>query len=65
VTVPKIEHHLETIRCPNCGAIRTATVQHTYPFWMFVHHCDECDYNITDSEWERVDTQAPPAGGEE
>lgn len=49
-----IWHHLETIRCPKCGKVQDAVVQHSKPFWAYVHDC-ECKYTITDSEWEVVE----------
>lgn len=48
-------HHQETIRCPSCGKIQSAIVQHTTaPYWTYYHYCD-CDYVILESEWEVVD----------
>lgn len=45
--------HTETIKCPKCNAVQTATVEHTIPFYSYVHDC-ECGYTIMESEWERV-----------
>lgn len=49
-----ISTHEEKIRCPKCGTVQTATVEHTIIFDSFVHHCEHCDYWITESEWEPV-----------
>jgi hypothetical protein len=49
-----IGHHQETIRRPSCGKVQSAIVQHTEPWWAYYHYCD-CDYTITESEWEVVD----------
>ena len=46
--------HQETIKCPQCKALQTATVLHTIPFGSYVHFCD-CGYIITESEWDKVD----------
>jgi hypothetical protein len=46
-------HHAERIKCPKCGTIQDASVQHTVPFWSYAHECP-CGYWITESEWENV-----------
>lgn len=46
-------HHTDRIRCPECGAEQEAIVEHTWPWWSFVHLC-KCGYIITESEWEVV-----------
>ena len=46
--------HLETIICPECGAKQAAEVQHSWPYWSYVHTCD-CGYVILESEWETVE----------
>ncbi len=46
--------HAETILCPNCGREQVAIVEHTQPWWTYIHNCD-CGYIIMESEWERVD----------
>lgn len=48
-------NHQETIKCPNCEKHTEATVEHTAPFWSYVHEC-ECGYIITESEWEKVES---------
>lgn len=44
--------HLEKIICPKCKSVEEAAVQHTNPFWSYVHECSKCEYMITESEWE-------------
>jgi predicted RNA-binding Zn-ribbon protein involved in translation (DUF1610 family) len=51
VVNPKTESHTQIIICPNCGKKCIAKVEHTFPFWSYVHECD-CGYWITESEWE-------------
>lgn len=47
----KIKSHLEKIRCPECKSIQVATVEHTIPFWSYVHECYRCNFIIMESEW--------------
>lgn len=47
--------HEETIRCPQCGTVQTAFVEHTYPWWWYVHDCAECGYTILESEWSNIE----------
>lgn len=42
------------IRCPECGKIQEAKVEHTYPFATYVHFCVKCEYVILESEWQEV-----------
>ena len=44
--------HLEQIICPECESRETAEVQHTEPFWSYVHICSKCGHTIIESEWE-------------
>jgi len=46
--------HLERIRCPECGRVCEAAVEHTWPWWTYVHEC-QCGHIITESEWEADD----------
>lgn len=46
--------HTELIRCPECGAEQDATVEHTWPWWSYIHGCVKCGYIIMESEWEVV-----------
>lgn len=46
--------HYEAILCPECGSEEKATVEHTRPFWTYIHDCKNCDYTIMESEWNRV-----------
>lgn len=47
--------HKETIRCPECGCVQEAVVEHTRPWYTYIHFCDECGYCIMESEWETVE----------
>ena len=47
------ESHTERIICPSCKKGCDATVDHTWPFYSYVHFC-ECGYTITESEWEKI-----------
>lgn len=46
--------HEELIRCPKCGHVQRARVQHTLPFHTYIHTCESCLYTILESEWEVV-----------
>jgi len=47
--------HIESIVCPKCSHIEDATVDHTQPWYSYVHTCTACGYIIMESEWESVD----------
>jgi MinD superfamily P-loop ATPase len=49
----KIEQksHNELIVCPECKHECNATVIHTVPFFTYIHDCHNCDYVITESDW--------------
>ena len=47
-------YHNETIVCPQCGKIQEAKVEHTVPFFTYIHDCENCGYTIMESEWVRV-----------
>ena len=44
---------MERIVCPKCEKAQDAIVEHTHPFWSYVHNC-ACGYTILESEWDRV-----------
>jgi ribosomal protein S27E len=44
--------HFEDIICPGCGGVENAEVEHTWPWWAYVHTCTGCGYVIMESEWE-------------
>jgi len=48
------KHH-ETILCPECDSKEQATVEHTRPWWTYLHTCKNCDYQIMESDWDRTD----------
>lgn len=50
----EVWHHIEEIYCAGCGAEESATVEHTHPFWSYVHTCSKCGYTNIESEWDRV-----------
>ena len=51
---PAVYPRDETIKCPQCGNVQTATVEFEewMPFPAYVHTCGNCLYTITESEWE-------------
>jgi len=48
-----IPTHTEQIECPECGSLQNATVEHTQPFWTYIHECN-CGHTIMESEWNVV-----------
>jgi hypothetical protein len=50
------ESHLEIIRCPECNHLQIATIEHTAPWYSYVHECSNCKYVIMESEWEGIKT---------
>lgn len=48
-----IPTHTEQIECPECGSLQNATVEHTQPFWTYIHECN-CGHTIMESEWDVV-----------
>lgn len=49
-----IKFHFENIVCPECDREQLATVEHTFPFFTYIHECVGCGYTIMESEWEKV-----------
>lgn len=49
-----MKDHLETIECPNCGKIQQAIVEHSEPWFTYVHTCISCGYTIMESEWNKL-----------
>jgi len=45
--------HEEIIICPECEKEQVAEVEHTFPFYSYVHKCAniDCNYIITESDW--------------
>lgn len=43
--------HTKTIQCPMCDHIQQAEVEHTFPFYTYIHDCEKCGYTILESEW--------------
>ena len=52
-----MESHIEEIECPECGKQQLAKVEHSEPFWTYIHQCVQCNYFIGESEWETVKTK--------
>jgi len=50
----KAKEHIEIIECPNCNSVQAATVEHTVPWWSYVHECSECGFIIMESEWNKI-----------
>lgn len=50
----KANTHDEVIQCPECGKRQIATVLLTVPFATYIHHCLECEYIITESDWTKL-----------
>lgn len=51
-----METHEEIIKCPNCGSVEAAEVEHKEPFHSYTHTC-RCGYVITESDWDRVENE--------
>lgn len=52
----ELKSHQEIIQCPECKSIQTAIVEHKWPWYSYVHECDNCKYIIMESEWNNVST---------
>jgi hypothetical protein len=50
----KKETHKELIICPECENRQWAIVEHTEPFYTYIHNCPVCKYVITESDWNVV-----------
>lgn len=41
------------IKCPNCGAVELAAIDHSTVFFStWIHRCSKCEFIIQESEWE-------------
>lgn len=49
------DYHVERIRCPECNYVQQAEVEHTKPWWCYIHTCRNCNYIIMESEWNCID----------
>jgi hypothetical protein len=54
---PVIECHKEMIKCDKCGLVQWGLVEHTLPFWTYLHTCS-CGNLIMEGEWETVNIEA-------
>lgn len=43
----------EWITCPECGMCQEATVEVGVPWNIRIHECEQCEYIIQESEWEK------------
>jgi phage FluMu protein Com len=50
-----MDNHIETIQCPQCDNIQEAAMEHTLPWPTYIHTCNDCEYIIMESEWNKVD----------
>ena len=44
----------ERIKCPECSKEQVGIVQLTKPFNTYIHRCGYCNYQITESEWNKI-----------
>jgi len=51
----KFKTHKEEIICPECNTIQMAEVEHSIPFWTYIHECINCKNIILESEWITTD----------
>lgn len=49
--------HTEQIKCPQCGDIQTGTVEHTEPWYTYIHICTKCRYVIMENDWNKIETK--------
>ena len=47
--------HIEKIRCPKCGCVQYAVVEHGIPWNTYIHYCKQCDFLIMESDWHKVE----------
>lgn len=47
----------EHIHCPKCGSVLSGMIisKHGNPFDVYDAYCPDCDYFVTESEWETVE----------
>jgi len=49
-----MDSHTQKIKCPECDKVQPGTIEHTFPWWSYVHHCVKCEYIIMESEWQNL-----------
>jgi phage FluMu protein Com len=49
--------HVEIIKCPECDTIQQAEVEHTTAWNIYIHHCKNCNYTITESDWDKIELE--------
>lgn len=50
-TAIQYDFHMEKIKCPECGFVQWAKVEHTFPWLSYVHECIKCNWIIMESDW--------------
>lgn len=51
--------HYDTIECPECKHQQKAYVEYTEAWPIFIKRCEQCDYTIMESEWNKIDEGKP------
>jgi hypothetical protein len=54
----KVTTQVEYVRCPECDTEQDARVEHTVPFFTYLHTCVSCGYLIMESEWHKINHPA-------
>ena len=42
------------IKCPECESVQDAIIEHTIPFYTYIHQCERCNYIIMESEFNQI-----------
>jgi C4-type Zn-finger protein len=42
------------VKCPECGKITDGIIEYLIPFNSYCAYCENCNYHITESEWEEA-----------
>lgn len=50
-----IKFHFESIVCPECNVEQLAKVDHSIPFYTYIHECIKCGHTIMESEWQKAE----------
>jgi phage FluMu protein Com len=49
-----LEFTLTMVKCPSCDTVQPAIIEHTVPFYTYLHFCEKCDYVIMESEFDQI-----------
>lgn len=49
-----MQTHIENIWCPECEHQQEAVVEHSWPWDIRIHECENCKHIIMESEWNKV-----------